>query len=218
MDKPSPMKHWFLRSLLSLVCLSPVWAFAEQPDFTLIPATPELLESVKQGGYVLFLRHGPTDARQPDQVPVDLNDCATQRPLTEEGRELMVRIGHFIRQFELPHDEIYTSPLCRAVETSQLVFPQHEITLDPNLIYVAALTSEEKIPIVARTQALLSRPSTPGSNRIVVAHGPNLVEVMEYFPVEGTLVIFRPDPENASFTYLGSVEPSLWPVLLKTKD
>jgi len=40
------------------------------------------------------LRHGATDNSRPDRVPaVDLKDCATQRPLTAEGRQIAAKVG-----------------------------------------------------------------------------------------------------------------------------
>ena len=55
-------------------------------------------------------------------------------------------------------------------------------------------------------------------NRVVVAHGPNLAELMDYLPPEGTLLIFRPLglQANPSFEYLASVAPGQWSAWLKT--
>ncbi len=52
----------------------------------------------------------------------------------------------------------------------------------------------------------------------MVAHGPNMVEVMQYFPVEGTLVIIRPHADGSGFDYVASIEPAHWAHLLKTAD
>lgn len=71
-----------------------------------------------------------------------------------------------------------------------------------------------KKPIIARTHALLSKPTEVGTNRVIVAHGPNLVETMMYFPPEGTLVFLEP-LDKEGFRYLGSIPPKHWPALLK---
>lgn len=172
-----------------------------------------LIERVKQGGLVIYMRHGATNTDIPDQVPIDLNNCATQRPLTEAGLAEVRQIGHWIRQIGLPYSKVYASPLCRAKQTALATFGE-PVQIDLNLQYVAALTSEEKKPIIARTLELLAKPTEAGTNRVIVAHGPNLVETMMYFPPEGTLVLIEPR-DKEGFRYLGSIPPKHWPALLK---
>lgn len=188
--------------------------YSEHPDFDARAITTEILQKAQQGGLVIYMRHGATDTNIPDQVPIDLNDCATQRPLTQAGLDEAKQIGHGFRQLNIPFSKVYSSPLCRAIETAQATF-QTDITVDENLKYTAALTTAEKQPIIARTFELLSKPVAPGTNRILVAHGPNLVETMKYFPPEGTLVFFKPLGNN-QFEYLASITPDDWKTLLKT--
>ena len=180
----------------------------------MIPASQTDLQMMREGGLVLFIRHGPTDSSKPDQVPIDLNDCSTQRPLTEDGKVLMSLVAKAIKRSEIPLGNIHSSPLCRAVETSEILFGAGNFVVEEHLMYVAALTSSEKAPIIAKTQALLSEFVAMGENRLIVAHGPNLVELMDYFPVEGTLVIFKPLPDQNNFQYIATIEPDYWAQLL----
>ena len=209
--------HRFSRGLLLALAIfaSPVSAVDHHPTFSELAATVELIESVQQGGFVLYMRHGATDSAQPDQVPIDLDDCATQRPLTDAGRDEVRAVGVALRQAGIPFGEILSSPLCRAVETARIVFPAAEISVVAQLMYTAHLTSEEKLPIVATTRELISRPVAMGANRVLVAHAPNLADVMAYFPaVEGTVVVFRPRGDG-EFDYLASIHPDHWPELLE---
>lgn len=199
--------------LMTLIACMAVSAQAGD-EFKLNPATAKHLSQIQEGGYVLFIRHGPTDSSYPDQVPIDLDDCSTQRPLTDAGRQLMAQVGEYMRLADIPVGRIYSSPLCRAKETADLLFGQGSYEIDDELMYVAALTDAEKKPIIAKTQHLLSTSVEPGHNRVLIAHGPNMVEVMDYFPVEGTLVIIAPDEAQKQFTYIASIEPDLWSSLL----
>ncbi|WP_151671402.1 histidine phosphatase family protein [Nitrincola schmidtii] len=205
------MKRFFY-FLLLMLSMSSVSLPAQ--DFLVVPATSTDLQMVREGGFVLFIRHGPTDSSRPDHVPIDLNDCNTQRPLTEQGKVLMSGVAEAIQLAGFPLGNIYTSPLCRAVETTEILFGTDTFTVEKYLMYVAALTSNEKIPIIAKTQALLSEDVSLGENRILVAHGPNLVEVMDYFPVEGALVIFKPLGDEGGFEYIATIEPDHWAELL----
>ena len=200
--------------LLLLLITQPSTAKESTPDaFIEIPATPVLLAEVRQGGFVLYMRHGATDSAYPDQVPIDLNDCSTQRPLTDAGRAEIVRVGEAIRQAAFPIAEVYASPLCRAYESAHLAYGD-EVKIIKELMYTAHLTSAEKLPVIAMTRKLLSDPVAAGSNRVIVAHAPNLADLMAYFPrIEGTLIIFRPTGAGG-FEYLASIQPAQWNDLL----
>lgn len=186
---------------------------AKASQFKEVLATPELLKQVQSGGYVLYLRHSSTDTSRPDRFPnVDLKDCSTQRPLSDEGRKIASQVGIAIRKAKIPLGEIRISPLCRAKETTELTFPGQSFIEDQNLMYTANLTSEQKRPILTNTRQLLSASVTAGKNRLLVAHAPNLMDLIGYFPKEATLVIFRPLGKDG-FEYLASIPPGLWPAL-----
>jgi len=206
-----------LRLLLCLVAAMVPWgrALAEPlPAFVEKLATREQLQQLREGGYVIYLRHGITDSTRPDRVPgVDLNDCATQRSLTEAGRQLMVEVGQSLREAHIPVGDIFVSPLCRAKESAEAAFGRR-YTVDPLLMYTANLTTEEKRPILENTRRLLSQPVPAGTNRVVLAHAPNLADLMGYFvKPEGTAVIIQP-LGNRGFVYIASIPPRRWPELL----
>ena len=206
-----------LRLLLCLAAALVPWgrALAEPlPAFVEKLATREQLQQLREGGYVIYLRHGITDSTRPDRVPaVDLNDCATQRPLTEAGRQLMTEVGQAMREARIPLGDIFVSPLCRAKESTEAAFGKR-YTVDPLLMYTANLTTEEKRPILESTRRLLSLPVAAGTNRVVLAHAPNLADLMGYFvKPEGTAVIIRPLGDKG-FIYVASIPPRRWPELL----
>lgn len=201
--------------LLAAAMIAAGPAVAQPPPttarFAEVPATPETLRDLRDGGFTLFLRHGPSDTSRPDRVPqVDLADCSTQRPLNDEGRAMIATVGEYLRQFSIPVATVHVSPLCRAKESAALAFPRHQaVIVVPNLIYTANMTAAQKRPILAETRRLLSTPPPPGSNSLVLAHGPNLMDLIGYFPKEATLVIFRPKG-NGAMDYVASIPASRW--------
>jgi phosphohistidine phosphatase SixA len=187
---------------------------AAAAKFVEVPAVAATLEQVRHGGFVLYMRHGRTDNSKPDRFPaVDLADCSTQRPLNEDGRRMAADVGDAIRKAGLPIGEIRISPLCRVKETAAAAFPQRSAEIDENLMYTANLTDGQKAPIIANTRRLLSMPVPAGSNRLLIAHAPNLMDLIGYFPKEGTVVIFRPKGDGG-FDYVASIPPGLWDGLL----
>ncbi|CUW39517.1 conserved protein of unknown function (Phosphoglycerate mutase family 52-178) [Magnetospirillum sp. XM-1] len=213
--------HMAIALFVATAVLGPVAAHAdatgaapaEAAKFKEITATKETLEQLRRGGWALYMRHGRTDNTKPDRYPsVDLNDCSTQRPLTEDGLKMAAQVGEEVRKARIPIGEIRISPLCRVKDTVAAAFPNHTFTLDNELLYTANLTDAEKQPNIANTRRLLSAPVANGVNRLLIAHAPNLMDLIGYFPKEGTLVVFRPKG-NGEFDYIASIPPSLWPSL-----
>lgn len=201
---------------LPAAAVQPVRAAPAEAAFVEIAATADTLRLIRAGGYALYLRHGPTNNAVADRVPkVDLNDCATQRPLTQAGHALMASVGSAMRRARIPVGEFRVSPMCRARDSASAAFPDRTPQIDVQLMYVANLTTTEKAPIIANTRRLLSLPVPGGTNRLVLAHAPNLAELLGYYPLEGTLVILRPKGGQDGFDYVASVRPDAWPGLLK---
>lgn len=184
------------------------------PAFTETFATPALIRRLRQGGYVLYMRHGNTNNEFPDQPDMTLDDCSTQRPLNAQGREVATAVGKAVVKARIPVGDVWASPMCRAKESAQLAFgPKTQV--DKLLMYTANLTTAQKQPMLANTRRLLSEPVATGTNRVVVAHAPNLADLMGFFvKPEGTIVVISP-LGNQQFRYVASIHPQHWPDLLK---
>ncbi|MBY0466301.1 MAG: histidine phosphatase family protein, partial [Burkholderiales bacterium] len=140
----------------TLVAAQPTsMATTPAPAFKETLATPALLQALRKGGYVLYMRHGNTNNDHPDQPNLKLDDCATQRPLNDEGRAVVKQVGKAIAQAHIPVGDVWVSPMCRAKESAQLAFG-NKAQVDNNLMYTAHMTTEQKKPILTNTRRLLS--------------------------------------------------------------
>ncbi len=190
-------------------------AIPPKATFTPVPATAQHVTLLRAGGLVIYMRHGATDARYPDLIPVQLNDCGSQRPLTDAGRLQLDQVGRQFARLGVPYERVISSPFCRAVESARRVF-QRPVDVDAALRYTAAMPEAEKAPAVERTRHWLSLPVEPAStNRVIVAHGPNIAELMDYLPGEGAMILFRPLGPERGFEYLATITPDHWPTLLR---
>lgn len=201
--------------LLSLLLASNlVQAQTTAPPFVEKEATREQVYKLRDGGFVIYMRHGKTDNSRPDQLEVDLNDCNTQRLLNDEGRKMASEVGKALKTVNIPIGDIFVSPMCRTKESAQLIFSGRNFSIVKELFSSTNQTSEQKKPVIAATRRLLSEPVQAGTNRFILAHAPNLADTMGYFPkVEATVVIFI--PKGDSFEYVASIRPDMWPALLK---
>lgn len=56
-----------------------------------------------------------------DPADFKLNDCSTQRTLSDQGRDQARKIGQAIRDAGIRFDQVWTSQWCRTRETAQLL-------------------------------------------------------------------------------------------------
>lgn len=182
--------------------------------FVEVPASRETLERLRQGGYVLYMRHGYTDNSRGDQEEkIDLSNCATQRVLSDAGRKLMRSVGQSVKTAGIPIGEIVVSPMCRTRESAELAF-HRPYTENLLLMYWTRMSPAEKQPRLEELKRLLSAPVTRGTNRLLLAHAPNMQDLMGFFvKPEGSILVFSPKGAGA-FEYAASIHPGMWEGLL----
>ena len=140
---------------------------------------------------------------------VDLDDCATQRPLSDAGRALMTRVGQALRDARIPLGRVVVSPMCRTRESAELALGSAFEVFEP-LMYSANMTSEQKRPRIAALKQLLGAPVARGTNTLIVAHAPNLADLIGFFvKPEGTVVVFA-QRGAAGYEYVASIHPEDW--------
>lgn len=149
-----------------------------------------LLEALREGGFVIYFRHAATDTGYDQNV--DLAYCATQRNLSQRGKDQSVKIGDGFETLGIPVGEVRSSEYCRAKETAALAFG--EVELDPNLTPVVDVVDEdEEARKAAALVELLSTSPEPGTNRVIVAHQANIAAVLPDLELdEGEAAVFLP--------------------------
>jgi len=174
-------------AMLAVVAVS---ASAQTTDAKAIAA------ELKNGGYVIVMRHGATNRDQADTDPLNPDNVAKQRLLSEKGREQATQVGEAFKKLGIPVGTVYTSKFYRAVETGKLigggaVTPTFDVT-EGGLV-VTPIENDR------RTEALKKMIATPppaGKNTLIVTHKPNILDALgkDWFEVkEGEASVFRVD-------------------------
>lgn len=200
-----------LSAILGVLALAAVSdaAVAEPPirnpeSFT--ATLPAMVGELRQGGFVIFIRHGATgpDTGQPE----DLERCDTQRNLNAKGRADAVQIGRAIKALRIPVGAVVTSPYCRAKDTARLAFGRY--AEDGGLAFVMGSDAEETKRRGQSLRQLLGSAPEPGSNTVIVSHSANLYEAAGIFAKpEGASYIFRP-LKDGRFEAVARVLPDEW--------
>ena len=146
-----------------------------------------LVRELKQGGYVIFFRHGMTNWNERDQAEPDFSNRALQRNLSEAGQREASTIGQSIRVLEIPIEKVLASPMWRCRDTAQFAFGQYDTT---GVLYWKGPSFRE-----ARIK-MLSTPPAPGKNLVLVGHQDQLLPIVPGLKrdqlQEGDALVFQP--------------------------
>jgi broad specificity phosphatase PhoE len=149
-------------------------------------ADEKLWSALKGGGQVVLVRHTITTPGVGDPPGFRLDECSTQRNLTDAGRRHARRIGEEWRARKIPVERVVSSPWCRCVETAQLAFGKTPETS-------AALSnlfgrSENRERQVRDMRALVANHSGK-ANLVLVTHGSTIAALTGVNPDTGEMVV-----------------------------
>ena len=174
-------------------------------------ADPALARALQQGGLVLVLRHAATDFSKPDQDPVDLDDCRTQRNLSAQGRAEARTIGRGARRLGLRIGSVLASPFCRTKETARLAFGRFTVNMALLNTIVAEHDARWRRQIRAARRLLGTKPA-PRTLTVLVTHGIVADDVTGKTLEEGETLVFRP-LGSSRFRLIGRILPAEWRTL-----
>ena len=165
------------------------------------PTADSLLKLLRQGGYVVMLRHTHTDRSVQEAMGYVDPDRAKQRNLSGLGVLQARMIGAIMRQNAIPFGAIVASPMFRTVETAELAFGKPDTSM--------RLRELAKSP---EQLALLTKKPAHGTNRALVTHH---FIIEGYAPGirpgdidEGEAVVLRAD--EGAFTLIGRFKLDDW--------
>ena len=208
----------FFLSLILLLMTANVYAqnpnYPEAVDAVLkIPqaesALPEpLTNKLRKGGLLIFFRHSKTPNYQ-GADDNNLENCATQRNLSKEGREQATAIGEAFRALEIPVGIVRASPLCRTMDTAWLAFGYFERDNNMRLHGTNPAQSEEEAKIWRNIRNIAKILPLPGTNSVFVSHG-TIGEVFgANYLDEGEAIILEPDGQG-HWQVLAQVKSDQW--------
>lgn len=148
-------------------------------------ADDALWDRLKQGGYVLLIRHAVTTPGAGDPSGFKLEDCTTQRNLSTEGRAQAKRLGEAFRARAIPISEVRSSEWCRCLETARLAFGKAKPWKALNSLYADRSREADQNQAVAEVAAKVK----PPQNSVLVTHGANVASILGIHPASAEVVI-----------------------------
>ncbi len=173
--------------------------------------TAELIDALRGGGHVVFIRHTQTEVDYADQVDAVMGDCSTQRTLSEAGWHEARAIGDAFDRLDIPVGDVISSQYCRAWQTADLAFGRYDKNADLNFAPAEDYTDEQFAAMRDRLVPHLAQPPGDDVNTVLVGHDDPFDAATGIYPEPmGVTYVIRPQGDG-SFEILGSIAPDAWP-------
>ena len=109
-----------MKKLIYLLIYTLIFTLTAQTSSANELAIWDRLQGTAPKGYVLLLRHSLAPGVG-DPANFKLNDCSTQRNLSQDGRDDARDVGLWLQRREIKIARVESSRWCRAIETATLL-------------------------------------------------------------------------------------------------
>ena len=157
-----------------------------------------LMNQLLDGNKLIFIRHAYAPGTgDPDNF--NLNDCSTQRNLSEDGRKQAKKIGKFFINNNIKIEKIFSSEWCRCKETAKIAFEDFSTKKFLNSFYSSKYAKNKTKQIEELNNYVQQLKNN--QNIVLVTHYVLISEVLNYAPSSGEIVV-----SDKNFNIIGSIE------------
>jgi phosphohistidine phosphatase SixA len=147
---------------------------------------------LREGGHVVLLRHAISGGGA-EPANFDIDKCATQRNLSERGKQQARKIGALFATRAAPIERVLSSRWCRCLDTARLAFeadPEPFEPLDPP----KADEAEKAVQLKAIVDLIAGFAGS--DNMVMVTHAEDIQALTGISPREGEAVIVQAEGES----------------------
>jgi phosphohistidine phosphatase SixA len=145
-----------------------------------------ILASLKEGNKLIFIRHAyAPGGGDPDNF--DINDCNTQRNLSESGRQQAKNISNFFIENQINFKKVYSSEWCRCKETAKIAFGDFETKNFLNSFFSQKFAKNRKKQMNDLNNFVDNYKDD--GNLVFVTHYVVISEALNYAPSSGEIVV-----------------------------
>ena len=158
----------------------------------------KLINQLEDGGKLIFIRHAYAPGSG-DPSNFNLNDCSTQRNLSDDGRKQAKYIGEFFKENKIKIDKVLSSEWCRCKETAKIAFKNFSTNSFLNSFYSYKFAKNKNKQINALNDYVDKFKSN--KNLVLITHYVLISEVLNYGPSSGEIVV-----SDRNFNIIGSIK------------
>ena len=148
---------------------------------------------------MVLIRHSPTVPGVGDPPGFRIDECGTQRNLSEAGRAQARRLGQWFEANHIRTTSVRASPWCRAVDTAMLAFGRSETwPALANLLRDRSRQAEHEREVRARIAEV-----RPPAVEVYVSHGVTIDAFLGVYLQQGEMAVVRPTGRDGNSELIG---------------
>ncbi len=171
--------------------------------YTMVSTTAQasdLSDKLKSPDYVLLMRHTRAPGNG-DPANYTLDDCKTQRNLSDEGRKQAVTVGNWLKKQGVKTADVQSSAWCRCKDTAELL-NLGPVAVEPALASFFDDMAQAKTQNQKLEKFIASRIKTKGKQALVlVTHHVNIYEFMGENIASGDMVLAKVNSNGKMVAY-----------------
>ena len=157
-----------------------------------------LINELQKGGKLIFIRHAyAPGGGDPDNF--DINECTTQRNLSDSGRVQSQKIGNFFKKNKISIGKVYSSEWCRCKETASIAFKEYETKNFLNSFFSAKFANNRRKQVTDFKKFISNLDED--QNLIFITHYVVIAEILNYPSLSGEIII-----SDKSFKVIDTLE------------
>jgi hypothetical protein len=187
-------------ALLALICVVLAAAPVRAED-----ASARAWDALRGDGHVALIRHASAPGVVGDPVGFRLDDCATQRNLSEAGRAEARAFGDHFRAQKVKVGKVINSQCCRCRQTAELmdIGPVEGVPT----VNDAFVLRDRREELTAGARAVIAAWRGPGA-LVIATHGENILALLGFRPAEGEVIVVVPaQASEAKMRLVGRIPP-----------
>ena len=149
-------------------------------------ANENIVEILKKGGNIIFIRHAIAPGNG-DPQNFDISNCSTQRNLSKDGELQALKIGKFFKENDIKLTKVLSSEWCRCKDTAKIAFGNYETKNFLNSFYDERF-SKNKDKQILDFQKFIRNWNKTG-NLVLVTHYVVISEILDLATNSGEIVI-----------------------------
>ena len=157
-----------------------------------------LMNQLEEGEKLIFIRHAYAPGSG-DPSNFNLNDCSTQRNLSEEGKKQAQKIGKFFTNKKIKIDKVFSSEWCRCKETAEIAFNNYSTKNFLNSFYSSKYAKNKTKQIEELNNYIQKLKNS--KNLVFVTHYVLISEVFNFAPSSGEIVV-----SDKNLNMIGSIK------------
>jgi phosphohistidine phosphatase SixA len=174
-----------------------------------------LVAALRQGGYVLLMRHTHSPEERPDKAAADPENTNLERQLDQVGRDTAHAMGDAIKKLGIPVGDVLASPTYRARETVR------QASFGRAQTFAELGDGGQSMQRITEAPAewlrkRVGEPPRGGTDTVMVTHMPNIVAAFGQAAsgaADGETFVFHPDGKGGA-ELVARVKVEQWPPLV----